>query len=97
MQARTEWSQYLHELDKTRLEVDGELSVRLARGLTVAAEVNASRIHDQLAIPARGATPDEILLRIRRIQSGYEYRIGVSVTYTFGSIFSAVVNPRFGR
>jgi len=48
-------------------------------------------------IPARGATPEEILLRIRRIQSGYEYRIGVSVTYTFGSIFSAVVNPRFGR
>jgi hypothetical protein len=97
LQARTEWSQYLHELDKTRLEVEGELSVRLARGLTVAAEINASRIRDQLAIPARGATPEEVLLRIRRIQSGYEYRVGVSVTYTFGSIFSAVVNPRFGR
>jgi hypothetical protein len=97
LQARTEWSQYLHDLDKTQLELQGELSVRLARGLSVSAEVNASRIRDQLALPARGATPEEILLRIRRIQSGYEYRVGVSVTYTFGSIFSSVVNPRFGQ
>lgn len=97
LQARTEWSQYLHDLEKTRLEVQGEVSLRLARGLSVGAEVNASRIRDQLALPARGATPEEILLRIRRIQSGYEYGVGVSVTYTFGSIFSSVVNPRFGQ
>ena len=97
LQARTEWSQYLHDLSKTQLELEGQLSVRVARGLSVAAEVNASRIRDQLALPARGATPEEILLRIRRIQSGYEYRVGISLTYTFGSIFSAVVNPRFGQ
>ena len=34
--------------------------------------------------PARGATDEEILLRIRRLQTGYEQRVGVSVTYTFG-------------
>ena len=97
LQARTEWSQYLHDLSKTQLELEGEVSVRIARGLSVSAEVNASRIRDQLALPARGATQEEILLRIRRIQSGYEYRAGVSITYTFGSIFSSVVNPRFGQ
>ncbi len=97
LQASTEWSQYLHDLTKTRLELEGQLSLRVARGLSVSAEVNASRIRDQLALPARGATPEEILLRIRRIQSGYEYAVGVSLTYTFGSIFSAVVNPRFGQ
>jgi hypothetical protein len=97
LQARTEWSQYLHDLSKTQLELEGELSLRIARGLSVSAEVNASRIRDQLALPARGATQEEILLRIRRIQSGYEYRAGISITYTFGSIFSAVVNPRFGQ
>jgi hypothetical protein len=97
LEARTEWSQYLHDLTKTRLELEGQLSVRVARGLSVAAEFNASRIRDQLALPARGATPEEILLRIRRIQSGYEYGVALSLTYTFGSIFSAVVNPRFGQ
>ena len=97
LEARTEWSQYLHDLEKSRLEVDGELSLRLARGLSVAAEVNASRIRDQLGIPARGATPEEVLLRLRQLRSSYEYRFSMSLTYTFGSIFSSVVNPRFGQ
>ena len=97
LEARTEWSQYLHDTTKNRLEVDGELSVRLARGLSIGAEVSASRIRDQLALPARDATPEEILLRIRRLQSGYELSVGMSLTYTFGSIFSSVVNPRFGQ
>ena len=52
-------------------------------------------LRDQIALPARGATDEEILLRIRRLQTGYEYNVGLSLTYTFGSIFSSVVNPRF--
>ena len=97
LEARTEWSQYLHDLSKSRLEADGELSVRLARGLSVSGEIFASRIRDQISLPARGATPEEILLRLRQLESGYEYRFAVSLTYTFGSIFSSVVNPRFGE
>jgi len=97
LQARVEWSQYLDDLAKSHLQADGELSVRVARGLSVASELSASRIRDQLSIPARGATPEEVLLRLRRLQSGYEYSFSVSLTYTFGSIFSSVVNPRFGQ
>ena len=52
LQARPEGSQYLHDLSKSRLEADGEVSVRLARGLSVSAEVNGSRIRDQLSLPA---------------------------------------------
>jgi hypothetical protein len=36
-------------------------------------------------------------LRLRRLQSTFEYRFSMSLTYTFGSIFSSVVNPRFGQ
>ena len=97
LEASTEWSQYLHDLSKNRLEVEGDLSIRIARGLSVEAQINASRVRDQLALPARDATPEEILLRIRRLQSGYQLNFGMSLTYTFGSIFSSVVNPRFGQ
>ena len=97
LQARTEWSQYLHDLSKNRLEVEGELSIRLARGLSVAGEFNATRLRDQLALPLRGATDEEVLLRLRRLESGYDYGFSVSLTYTFGSIFSSIVNPRFGN
>ncbi len=97
IEASIEWSQYLHDLSKSRLEAVGELSLRLARGLSVAAEINASRIRDQLSIPARGATDEEVLLRLRRLESGYEYSLSFNLTYTFGSIFSSIVNPRFGQ
>jgi hypothetical protein len=97
LEARVEWSQYLHDLDLSRLEMDGEVSLRILRGLSVTAEVSASRIRDQLSLPARGATPEEILLRLRELSSGYEYQVSFGLTYTFGSIFSSVVNPRFGQ
>jgi len=97
LEASVEWSQYLHDLSKSRLEASGELSLRLAKGLSVASEINASRIRDQLSIPARGATDEEVLLRLRRLESGYEYSVSFSLTYTFGSIFSSIVNPRFGQ
>jgi hypothetical protein len=97
LEARAEWSQYLHDLDLSRLEIDGEVSLRILRGLTVNAEVGASRIRDQLSLPARGASPEEILLRLRELSSGYEFQFAFGITYTFGSIFSSVVNPRFGQ
>jgi hypothetical protein len=97
MQARVEWSQYLHDLSKNRLELDGELSFRIARGLSVSAQGSASRLRDQLSLPLRGATDEEVLLRLRQLESGYEYGFSFSLTYTFGSIFSSIVNPRFGN
>jgi hypothetical protein len=68
----------------------------VVRGLSISAEVMASRIRDQLSRPRRGATPEEIFLRLRELQSGYQYGLQFSLTYSFGSIFSSVVNPRFG-
>lgn len=96
LQARIEFEQYLHDLGTYRLETDGEISWRLARGLSLSAEGSASRIRDQLALPRRGATEEEVLLRLRRLASGYDYDFRISLTYTFGSIFSSIVNPRFG-
>jgi hypothetical protein len=96
LEASLEGSQYLHDATKYRFEADGEVSWRVVRGLSISAEVMASRIRDQLSLPRRGATPEEIFLRLRELQSGYQYGLQFSLTYSFGSIFSSVVNPRFG-
>jgi hypothetical protein len=97
VEGEIEWFQYLHDLSKSRLEANGELSWRILRGFSVSAEARASRIRDQISLRRRGATPEEILLRLRELQSGYEYEFSLSLTYTFGSIFSSIVNPRFGQ
>ena len=91
-----EFSQYLHDRSKYRLEVDGDVSIRLFRGFSVSLEGSASRIRDQLSLPRRDATPEEVLLRLRELQSGYEVSFDISLRYSFGSLFNNIVNPRFG-
>jgi len=92
-----EFAQYLHDRTKYNMEVNGDLSLRVARGLSLNLDGSARRIRDQLSLPLRDATPEEVLLRIRELQSGYEVSVSVGLTYTFGSIFNSIVNPRFGR
>ena len=91
-----ETSRYMDNSAQWRFSSDGELEVRITRGLSIDIGARASLIRDQLAIPKRGATPEEILLELRELQSDYRYDARVGLSYTFGSIFSSVVNPRFG-
>ena len=97
LQVNSGFRQYLHDLSKYRFEVGGELSFRISRGLSLNLDGSASRIRDQIALPSRGATPEEVLLRVRELQSGYRVDFSVNLTYRFGSIFNNIVNPRFGR
>ena len=91
-----EGSQYLHDLSKYRLEAQADISWRIIRGLSVTIEAQASRVRDQISLPRRGATPEEVLLRLRELQSGYQVELQFGLTYSFGSLFNNVVNPRFG-
>jgi len=90
------WRQYLHDLSKYRLEAQADVSFRITRGLSVTAEAQASRIRDQISLPRRDATQEEVLLRLRELQSGYQVQFSFGITYSFGSLFNNVVNPRFG-
>lgn len=97
LQAELEYSMFLPDLSLYRIDLEGEVDVRLARGLSLSIEGATSRIRDQLSIPRRGVMPEEVLLRLRRLRSGYQYGLQVGLTYTFGSIFNTIVNPRFGN
>ena len=97
LSAEVEWSQFFHDLSKNRLEARGDVSLRIARGFSVNLNGDVSRVRDQLSLPRRGVTPEEVLLRLRQLLSGYEVGFSAGLTYSFGSIFNNVVNPRFGR
>jgi hypothetical protein len=91
-----DFSQFLHDTTKYRLDARAELSWRITRGLSFDIEGSASRVRDQLSLPRRDATQEEVLLRLRELQSAYEIQFDVGFTYSFGSIFNNIVNPRFG-
>ena len=97
LQINFEFSQYLHDTSKYRLETGGELSFRITRGLSLNLDGSISRIRDQLSLPKRDATDEEVLLRLRELQSNYSADFSVNLTYRFGSLFNNIVNPRFGR
>ncbi len=91
-----EASHYFHDLEKNRLEFSTNLSLRLFRGLSLTVSGSFDRIHDQLSLPAGGATQEEIYLRLRELETEWERNVMIGLSYTFGSIYSNVVNPRFG-
>ncbi|PIU45732.1 MAG: hypothetical protein COS95_02155 [Ignavibacteriales bacterium CG07_land_8_20_14_0_80_59_12] len=86
---------YFYDFRRNNLTLSGSMTLKLFEGLSVSLGGFVSMIHDQLSLPKRGATPEEILLQRRQLETGYRYFSFVGVTYTFGSIYNNIVNPRF--
>ena len=95
-QATLESSGFLDDFKQYRLEFDGDIEIRLFRGFQLEIGGSAALIRDQLALVKREATPEEVLLRLRQLRTDYQYDLSIGLSYTFGSIFNSVVNPRFG-
>jgi hypothetical protein len=93
--ASFELAHYLSQPDKYRLSTFGNLEVRLFKGFSVEVFGEASRRRDQLSLRRGDATNEEILVRQRELATGYQYEVGFGISYSFGSIFNNVVNPRF--
>jgi hypothetical protein len=90
-----EGSNFLHDFSTNRLDFRGRLDVRIFRGFSINMFGNYSLINDQIALPAEGVTDEEALLRLRQRATGFEFNVGVGLSYSFGSIYNNIVNPRF--
>jgi hypothetical protein len=87
----------LDDFSKNRQVLYGDFRVRIFTGLSIEIQPSVSAIHDQIYLPAAGATRDDILLARQQLATAYQYQMSVGLTFTFGSIFNGVVNPRFNR
>jgi hypothetical protein len=92
---RTEHHNYLSDAAKRNTRVNGSISVRVFRGFEVSMYGGYSWIRDQIALRRAGGDQVDVLLRRRELLTGYNYEAGIGLSYTFGSIFNNVVNPRF--
>jgi len=89
------YSNYIHDFSKNNLYLNTNVNVRIFKGLSLSGFVFLSVIHDQLALPKAGATLEEVLLQQHQLATQYSFNFNFGVTYTFGSIYNNVVNPRF--
>ena len=90
-------SAYLNDFEKHRLSFNTNFNLRLVKGLSLRLSSYVGLIRDQINLPLAGATTEDILLQQRQLATDYEYWGSAGITYTFGSIYNSVVNPRFGQ
>jgi hypothetical protein len=91
-----EFSQYLTAPSKYSVSAFGAANVRLFKGFSFNVFTNLSRTRDQIFLPRGEASTEEILVRQRQLATGYQYFVNFGISYSFGSIFNNIVNPRFG-
>ncbi|GAC1690565.1 MAG: hypothetical protein NVS9B3_09130 [Gemmatimonadaceae bacterium] len=88
-------SHFLDEPTKQRLDTSADIELHLFKGLSLNAYGNVAFIRDQIYLRRAGATDASILLRQRQLATSYRYNFGLGLSYTFGSIYNNIVNPRF--
>ncbi len=90
------WRNYLFDWSYYRLRFNTNASLRIFKGLSFSIYGSVAAIHDQLSLPREGASLEDVLLRRKMQATEYQYYTSFGLSYTFGSIYNNVVNPRFG-
>ena len=88
-------SNYFHDFSKNRLELFSSVNIRIFKGLSLRINGGVAHINDQMNLKKGDISEAERLLQLREIATKYRIEGGIEITYTFGSIYNNVVNPRF--
>ncbi|MCX6301355.1 MAG: hypothetical protein NTW82_04160 [Bacteroidia bacterium] len=88
-------SNYFHDFSKNRIELLSSINIRVFKGLSFQIEGGVAHLSDQLNLKKGGISEAERLLQLRELATKYRIQGGIEITYTFGSIYNNIVNPRF--
>lgn len=89
---------FFHDPAINRIEFNPSFNIRIIRGLSVSLSGRYRIINDQLSLELLTDVdpndPESIIRGVQRPTS-FDYSISFGLSYTFGSIYNNVVNPRF--
>lgn len=89
------FEQYLHDTTLNALSFYLGASLRIFKGFNLNLSGDYSISGNQINLPAGDVSLEELLLQQQQLASGYEYSLNMGISYSFGSIYNTVVNPRF--
>ena len=87
--------QYLNNLERYRISLEIDFSIRVASGLSLRFYGNGSQINNQISLPKRSGDSASVLLGGRQLPTTFAYSTSFGLNYTFGSVNNSIVNPRF--
>ena len=88
-------STFLHDFSKNKIGLYIGSSIRLFKGLSFRVYGGYTQKRDQITLPKEESSTEEVLLRKKEMASDYNYWVNFGLSYTFGSMYNNVVNPRF--
>lgn len=88
-------SNYFHDFSKNRIELNASINIRIFKGLSLQLEGGIAHLNDQLNLKKGDISEAERLLQLRELATRYRMEGGIEISYTFGSIYNNIVNPRF--
>jgi hypothetical protein len=91
------WSNYFFNWNYNNLRLYMNASLRIVKGLSFNMSGSFAFVHDQISLPLGVSTLEDVLLQRKMQATDYSYSTYFGFTYTFGSIYNNVVNPRFGN
>jgi hypothetical protein len=89
------FNQFLHDTSLNSLTFYIGTNIRLFKGFSLNLNGNYSITRNQVDLPAGDVSLEELLLQQQQLKSGYNYFVSVGFSYSFGSIYNTIVNPRF--
>jgi len=91
-----EASMFLHDPSLHRIDLFGRVEYRIMRGLNIDLRGSVARVKDQIYVSRENVPDEDILLERRQLGTDFEYELELGFSFTFGSVFNNVVNPRMG-
>ena len=91
-----EASMFVHDPSLHRIDLFGRVEYRLMRGPNLDVEGSVARVKDQIYVSREDVPDEDILLERRQLGTDFEYDLEIGFSFTFGSVFNNVVNPRMG-
>lgn len=95
LNAGVSYSNFFHNWKLNNLSANMQVDVRITGSLSFFIYSFSALVHDQVYIPKSGATEQEVLTRLRQLETSYTFQSGFGINYRFGSKLNNFVNPRF--
>jgi len=89
------YESYLHDSNLHAFSFYLGANFRIIKGLSFRVSGNYGITDNQINLVAGDLSLEELLLRQQQVKSGYNYFVSTGLSYSFGSIFNTIVNPRF--